>query len=160
MSGALFQFLHCLEDRMNDDKTVTVPVWFWIVGILALLWNLIGLMAFVAQMMMTEQALAALPEAQQEIYRNIPVWVKIAFGLAVIGGTVGCILLLMRNKLAVPVLALSLLGVLLQYGYMFLMTNTAAVMGADAMVLPAIVVLIAIALIPYSTFCKGKGFLT
>jgi len=49
--------------------------------------------------------------------------------------------------------------VLLQYGHMFFLTNTVSVMGAAAMVLPAMVVLVAIGLIPYSTFCKGKGFL-
>jgi hypothetical protein len=144
---------------MNNDNTRAVPVWFWIVGIIVLLWNLMGLMAFVIQMMMTDEAMAALPDAQQEIYRNIPMWVNIAFGLAVICGTIGSVLLLMRSKFAVPVLALSLLGVFLQYGYMFFLSNTASVMGAGAMVLPALVVLISIGLIPYSTFCKGKGFL-
>ena len=142
-----------------SDSGTAIPMWFWILGILAVLWNLMGLMAFVVQMMMTEEAMATLPEAQQEIYRNIPAWVNIAFAIAVICGTLGSILLVMRKKLAIPVLALSLLGVLLQYGYMFFLSNTPAVMGAGAMVLPALVVLISIGLIPYSTFCKGRGFL-
>lgn len=143
----------------NSETGSSIPKWFWILAILALLWNLMGLLAFVAQMMMTEEAMATLPEAQQEIYRNIPAWVKIAFAVAVIGGTIGTILLLMRTKLAIPVLVISLIGVLLQYGYMFFMSNTPSVMGAGAMVLPALVVLISIGLIPYSIFCKSKGFL-
>ena len=147
-----------MNENMETQKATT-PIWFWIVGVIALLWNLMGLMAFAAQMSMTEKAMAELPLDQQELFRNIPVFVYIFFALAVIAGVLGCVLLLMRNKLAIPILALSLLGVLVQYGHMLFMTNTMEVMGPGAMVLPALVVLIAIALIPYATVCKQKGFL-
>ena len=145
------------EHKVEANRAV--PIWFWILGVLAVLWNLIGLLAFVAQMLMTEETMAQLPEAQQDLYRNMPTWVNFAFAVAVVCGTLGTILLLVRTKFATPVLALSLLGVLLQYGHMFLMTNTPSVMGAGAMVLPALVVLISIGLIPYSTYCKGRGLL-
>ena len=147
---------------MTDEthtQAVFAPIWFWIVGGIVLLWNLLGFMAFVAQMMMTEEALSTLPEAQQEIYRNIPLWVTFCFAIAVICGVLGSILLLLRVRLAVPVLILSLIGVLGQYGHMFFMTDTPSVMGAGAMVLPAVVVLIAIGLVPYSLVCKNRGYL-
>lgn len=124
-----------------------------------LLWNLMGLLAFVAQMMMTEEAMSAFPAEQQELFKNIPSFVYIFFALAVIAGVLGCILLLMRNKLAVPVLALSLLGVLVQYGHMFFMTKTMEIMGAGAMVMPIVVVLISIALVPYAIMCQKKHIL-
>ena len=147
------------QQKSSGTTSSRVPVWFWIVGVISLLWNLMGLMAFAAQMTMTEESMAAFPPEQQELFKNIPTFVYLFFGLAVIGGVLGCILLLMRNKFAVPVLALSLLGVLVQYGHMFFMTRTMEVMGAGAMVLPALVVVISIALIPYATTCKQKGFL-
>ena len=118
-----------------------------------------GLLAFVAQMSITEEMMAALPEAQQELYKNIPSWVIACFAAAVFGGVIGCILLLIRTKLAIPVLVISMIGVLGQYGHMFFMTNTMEVMGAGAMILPAIVVLISIALVPYALSCKQKGLL-
>ena len=143
----------------TETQKARTPIWFWIVGGIALLWNLTGLMAFAVQMMMTEKGMAELPMDQQELLRNMPVFVYVFFALAVIAGVLGCVLLLMRNKLAIPVLALSLLGVLVQYGHMFFMTNTMEVMGAGAMVLPVMVVVISIALIPYATICKQKGFI-
>ena len=40
----------------SPQPSKSIPIWFWIVGVVVLLWNLMGLMAFVAQMMMTESA--------------------------------------------------------------------------------------------------------
>ncbi|MEZ6135084.1 MAG: hypothetical protein R3C53_09265 [Pirellulaceae bacterium] len=145
----------------TTNERSPVPKWFWILGIIAVLWNLMGLLAYVAQMMMvnSDEMLAALPVEQQGIYKSMPTWVTICFTIAVVFGVVGSVLLLMRNKLAVPVLIFSLISVLGQYGYMFFMSNTPAVMGAGAMVLPGIVVFISIALVPYAFFCKQRGLL-
>lgn len=146
---------------MNEEsiRQSVVPRWFWVLGALAVVWNLLGLTAFIGEMLMTDEALASFPEAQQELYRNKPLWVNVCFAIAVIGGVLGSVLLLMRSRLAIPVLALSLLGVLGQYGYMFFMTNTPAVMGAAMMVLPALVVLISVALVPYAMSCRSRGLL-
>ena len=86
---------------MNNEQSQksNTPNWFWILGGIAVVWNLMGLMAFAAQMMMTEESLAALPEEQQEIYKNLPAWINIFFAFAVIGGTAGSLLLLMKNRL-------------------------------------------------------------
>ena len=48
---------------------------------------------------MTAEDLAALPLEQQPLYENIPAWVTGAFAIAVFGGSLACILLLIRKKL-------------------------------------------------------------
>ena len=131
----------------STDPIVSVPLWFWIVAGIALLWNLMGTAAFAAQMMMTEEALAPLPEDQQELYRNIPGWVNIAFGFAVFGGVLGSIGLLMRKRWATFVFVLSLLGVIGQQSYMYLFSDTMAIMGAGAAIFPTIVLLASVGLI-------------
>ena len=60
-----------MNENMDTQKANT-PIWFWVAGVIALLWNLIGLMAFVVQMTMTEETMAALSVAEQEIYKNMP----------------------------------------------------------------------------------------
>lgn len=74
-------------------KKKSIPIWFWIVTIIALIWNLTGVMQFILQVSMTSQDLAILPEDQQALYAVMPSWVNIAFALAVFGGTLGCIAL-------------------------------------------------------------------
>ena len=48
---------------VSTSSVSIVPTWFWVVSIIALLWNLMGLLAFVAQMVMlnSEAMMAALP---------------------------------------------------------------------------------------------------
>ena len=143
----------------SEKPTTSLPKWFWSVGGVILLWNLLGLMAYIMQMTMSEAAMAELPADQQELYKNIPMWVTICFTLAVAGGVIGSIGLLMRKKWAMPAFVASLIGILGQNGYMFFLSDTASVMGPGAMVLPVMVVVIAIALVPYSMTCIKKGWL-
>ena len=50
------------------------PVWFWIVGVLMLLWNGVGVMAYIGEAMMPADALQALPEAQRTLILGRPAW--------------------------------------------------------------------------------------
>ena len=96
------------------------PVWFWIVSVVALLWNMLGVMAFVGQMMMTPDMLAQLPEAQRVQIEARPMWATIAFGIAVFGGAIGSALLLIRSRMAKGLLLASLLAVITQMSQAFI----------------------------------------
>ena len=150
------------DDPAIDEDTATAqkaPTWFWVVAIIALIWNLMGLAAFFGQVMMTPEAIAELPAEQQPLYENIPVWVNIAFACAVIGGTLGCVGLLIRKRWALPVLVLSLLGVLVQMSHSFFMTNAVAVLGPTALVMSLLVIVIGVLLIGFARFSISKGWL-
>lgn len=142
------------------EDSVGPPRSFWIISVVFLIWNLLGLMAFVMQVTMSEAALAALPEAQQELYRNTPSWVNIAFAVAVIGGTLGCVLLLMRKSLAGPVFLASLLGVLAQLFHIFILSPALEVMGAGSAVMPSLVIAGALFLVLYSRKSVSAGWLS
>lgn len=108
---------------------------------------------------MTEEMLATLPPEQQTLFNDTPVWVNVCFAIGVIAGVLGCLLLLIRSNWAIACLVLSLVGVVGQFSYMFFMTDTPAIMGATAMVLPAMIVVISILLVPYSNLCRRNGLL-
>ena len=143
------------EETVDTGNGVQPTGSFWIISVLALLWNLLGLMAFFGQVavMNSEEALNQLPEAERELYKNLPNWVMVCFGIAVVCGVLGCVLLLMRNKLALPVFGLSLLGVIGQQIHNYFLSNTVDVMGTGAIAFPMIVLVIAIALM---FFAKSK----
>ena len=87
---------------MNAPVGAKPPGWFWAVAVLALLWNLFGLAMFYMQVNMTPEQLAQLPEAQRELTQAFPGWVWAVDGVAVVAGTLGSLLLLMRRRLALP----------------------------------------------------------
>ena len=138
---------------MSEIKT---PMMFWVLIGLALVWNLLGVFAFAGQMMMTPEQLAQLSQAEQDMYNSMPGWVTVAFGLAVIGGALGCLLLLLKKSLAFPVLCLSLVGVLAQMSYVFFVSKSWEVYGPGQMIMPVMVIIIAVALVWYSKKVTDK----
>ncbi len=133
---------------MTDQTSTKPPVWFWIVSVVALLWNGIGVKNYLDQAYNTEahQAAYNTPELQ-EFINNTPSWVTAAFAIAVFGGFLGCIALLLRKTWARPVLLLSLIGIVVQMIYNLFISNAMEIMGTTAIVLPILVLLVGVFLV-------------
>ena len=133
---------------------------FWVISILALLWNLSGIMFFTMDVMMTPEALEALPEAQRELYESTPAWLKFFYGVAVFGGTLGCIFLLMKKAAAYRVFLISLIAVLIQMLYSIFFTKSMEVFGPTALIMPVLVIGIGIFLVWYSKHVTKKSWIS
>ena len=132
---------------------------FWIIGGIALVWNLMGVAAYLMDVTMSPEALEALPEAERALRDEFPSWITSAYAIAVFGGLLGCVLLLMRKALAVPVFIVSLIAILIQMGYSLFMSSVLEVRGATAAIFPLIVVAVGIYLVWYASSAKKKGLL-
>jgi hypothetical protein len=97
---------------LSLPQTPTRPFWLILPASAALAWNLFGLWQFAASLTHTPESLMAegLTEAQAVAYAGLPGWMTLVFAVGVIGGALGCALLLARRNRAVPVLAASLAG--------------------------------------------------
>jgi hypothetical protein len=133
---------------------------FWIIGIVALIWNLMGVFAYLQQAYMTEEDLMAMPVAEQALYENIPAWVTGAYAIAVFGGALGCILLLLRRKLASSLFLISLVGIVVQMSYNIFMSKATDVYGPGGITMPAMIILIGIFLLWYAKKKTAAGILT
>ena len=140
---------------MSEDR-IKAPTWFMVVSGVLLVWNLLGVMAYIAQVTMTPEALAALPDVQRQLYETTPEWATAAFAVAVNGGALGCLLLLLKRNLAAIFLQLSLVGVIVQMYHSFFMTNSYEVFGPGEMVMPVMVLLIAIYLVTLAAKAKAR----
>ncbi len=133
---------------------------FWIIGIIALIWNILGVVAYLMQAYMTQEDLLALPLEEQALYLDIPAWVTAAFALAVFGGLLGCLLLLLRKKLATFVFIISLIGIIVQMIYNVFMSKATEVYGPGNMMMPLMVIIIGTFLIWYSKRMQDQGVLS
>lgn len=113
-------------DLMNKN-TALIPTWFWVVSVAGLLWNLIGVAAFVAQISTEPGSLSG---AERTFHETTPMWATIAFTIAVFGGSLGCVALLLRKTWAYPILILSLLGIVIQILHSLVISNGFEVFGA------------------------------
>jgi hypothetical protein len=140
--------------------TTTKPAtWFWVVSGIALVWNLIGVMAYIMQVTMSPEALQALPENERTLMESVPTWATSAFAIAVWGSTLGSILLLMRKKLATSVLILAFAGILVQMYYNLFMSKSMEVYGAGGLAMPIMVLVFGAFLIWFSRKSTANGWI-
>lgn len=139
---------------MSEVSKNNAPKWFMIVSGVLLVWNLLGVMAYVMQVMMSPETIAALPDDQRQLYETTPAWATAAFAVAVNFGALGCVLLLLRRSLAGLFLQLSLAGVLVQMFHAFFMSNSFEVFGPGGMVMPLLVIIISIYLVMLAAKAK------
>jgi len=142
---------------MPEESSGSLPKSFYWIAAVALIWNLLGVGAYLSQVTMSPEALNALPEAERALYENVPAWATAAFAIAVFGGAVGCLLLLLKKALATPVLIASLLGVVVQMYHAFFVANSIEVYGPGGMIMPTMVIVIAVFLVWYSMSAKKRG---
>ncbi|GGF51830.1 hypothetical protein [Echinicola rosea] len=140
-------------------EKVSIPIWFWVVAGVMLVWNLLGVGSFFMHVGMTEESLAALPEAERELYAVYPTWALLAFAVAVFGGVFGCIGLLMRKKWAKFILVISLIGIIIQMFHSLIIARATDVYGPGAIVMPVLVIVIAVFLVWMANYSIKRHWL-
>lgn len=123
----------------------TAPKWFVPVAVLALLWNLLGCVAYLHDVMLTPEDVAKMGAAQQAMYAARPEWAVGATAFAVWFGLAGCLGLILRRRWSLPLLAISLLGVIVQDVALFGLMRGVAIPGA-AYGLQGLVLLVSVGL--------------
>ena len=98
------------RDVMQDETDRRVHWSFWVIGVVALVWNVGGVINYFVQM--NPDMLDAYRESERAIIEGRPAWATGAFAIAVFGGALGCLLLLFRKSVATYVFIASLLGVI------------------------------------------------
>ena len=135
------------------DSSIKPPVLFWIVGVLGLIWNGMGVNQYLGQAYQTDSWKSLMTPEQIELAQNLPVWYTACFALAVFGGVLGCIALLFRKKWAYLLFLLSLISVIIQMSYV-----TFSLKMSDLMT--PIIIIVALFLLWYSKKSIGKGWIS
>ena len=126
---------------MTNSTTKPTTV-FWVISIIALFWNIMGVVAYLGQAYMTDEALALMPEAEQAYYANLPAWVTAAFAIAVFSGFLGCVALVLKKKWAKPMFVVSFITVVAQIAYNLFIQEYVALSGSRV-ILPLVTLLVA-----------------
>lgn len=96
------------------------PWYFWVVSGLGFVWNIGGPLDWVMTKTHNATYMALTTPEQRAWFASYPWWMEAAWALGVWGAIIGSLLLLLRSRFAVPVLAVSLggliVGTVYQYG--------------------------------------------
>lgn len=135
------------------------PRWLTWIGVLFLLWNLMGVGAFASQWTMSTADIAALPQIQRDLWVSMPGWAWSAYAVGVAVGTLGAIGLILRKWWAPLAFALSLIAILVQFSYPFLVAQGAQT-DVAMLAFPMFIVVMAVVQWQLSRHWQRKGWLS
>ena len=137
-----------------NDKTVGGIHWsFWIIIVVTLIFNIMGVINYFVQM--NAASLASFPEKYRPIIEGRPAWATAAFAIAVFGGSLGSLLLLLRKSAAIYVLIASLLGVIVTMMHIF---GVAGFSSFEIWIGVLMQLVVTAFLIWYSKLAESKGW--
>jgi hypothetical protein len=135
------------------------PSWFYVAAVILILWECIGCYAYLSQVSMSVADMARLPVAEQEVWKNMPSWVTSAYALAVWIGLAGGIALLLRFKMARPLYMVSLIAVVVQFGWTFAATPILTTVGPTAAIFPLFIIAIGVFAVWFAGKAAANGWL-
>lgn len=133
------------------------PGWLLTLSIVLLLWGLIGGLACFMQV-----AMGSVPGAAPEdlsLIRAMPLWFNLVYCVATLAAILGAVALLLRSRQALPWFVVSAVAVVVQFGYVFLATDTLARKGAGAAGFPLFILIIALVEIWLAIHGARRGWL-
>jgi len=132
---------------------------FWIVSIIALLWNLIGVAMYIMMTQITPETVAeSYGQDFADIFATKPAWATGAYAVAVFAGLLGCVGLFVRKKWARLLFIISFLGIII-HNIWGVMAGTLSVIGMFDKVMTIVVMAIAIFLIWFARQKITQGVL-
>jgi len=135
------------------------PWHLWLVGILGVLWNSVGAFDYIATETRNESYMSQFTPEQLEYFYGFPSWVVAFWALAVWGGVLGALLLLLRKRLAAPVLLVSFVAMIITSIHNFFLTNGLEVMGGAGVVFSVLIFVFALFLWLYARAMAQRGVL-
>ncbi|QMU61281.1 MAG: hypothetical protein GKR92_06060 [Gammaproteobacteria bacterium] len=145
---------------MPESIQTPAPWHLWVIGVIALLWNAMGAFDYVMSQSKNEAYMKMFTPEQLEYFYSFPSWSVALWAIAVWGGMLGCILLLLRNKLAVCTFLISLICMTLNTIYIYAFTNGIEIMGDPfSLVFSAAIFLVAVFLYVYSKKIQANNII-
>ena len=144
------------EVVLSERETGSVHWSFWVVGAVALVWNAMGVLNLIMQM--NPDVLATYPESHQTIVANQTGWIAASVTVAIVGGAIGCVLLLLRKAGAVYLFYASLIGTIIVVAHT--LSLSIELSASDIVMIIVMPVVVAALLAWYSRWTAMRGWIT
>lgn len=145
----------------KGKKTPGRPWHLWLIGIIGTLWSAIGVVSFMLTQLKVEAVMSQYPPQQRAYFETFPFWAVAFWAIGVFGGVIGCVLMLLKSRLAFPVLIASVLGAIVSnLGGLFLLGGMAVMGGANALGFAVLIIIVAVLLAYYAHAIRKKGVLS
>lgn len=144
---------------MTEYSNKKPPIWFWIITVVALIWNAMGVMQYLGQAYSTESFRSQYTPEQLEIISNTASWAVAAFAVAVFAGLLGSVFLLLRRRLAYVLFLISLIGIIVQLYHNLFVVDSVDIYGPAAAIMAGMILVLGLFLLWFSKFSTKKGWI-
>jgi hypothetical protein len=146
--------------RVAGQGGTVKPRWpYWVIAVLALVWNAIACLDFAMTVTRNAAWLAPLPPEVVDWLDAAPVWSMFTSALGVWGGLLGALFLLGRSRLAVIAFAASLLGLAINQIWQLTSQMPVAMASPGSHALTMVIWAVALALLWYAARKRSEGVL-
>jgi hypothetical protein len=136
------------------------PWHLWLIGIVGGLWSSMGVLSFLLTQVNVEAVMSQFPPQQRAYFQSFPWWAVAFWALGVFGGVIGCLLLLLKNRVAFPVLIASVIGTTVSsLGGLFLLGGMEVMGETSDLALTVLPLIVAALLAAYARAMRKKGVL-
>lgn len=141
---------------MTEPQSSGLPGWFTPAAIAAVAWEVLGCVMYLMQVRVDP---AALPADQRAVWDATPAWMTGAYALAVWVGLAGAVALLMRRRVADPLLLVSLVAVTAQFSGLLWVPSLRDLVSSDMLLLPFVIVAVCAVIWSFARKARLRGWL-
>ena len=132
------------------------PAWFRPAAIAVIAWEILGCAMYLMQVRVDP---AALPADQRAVWDATPPWMIGAYALAVWVGLAGAVALLLRRRVADPLLLVSLIAVTAQFSGLLWVPELRGLMTSDMLLLPFVIVFVCFVIWSFARRARRRHWL-
>lgn len=134
------------------------PWHLWVVGVIAVLFNSIGVFDFVMSRIQGPAYMASAGMTPDQIahYQQLPAWMMFVWALGVFTAFGASLLLLLKRKSAAPMFVLSLAAFLVSLLHTYVLTNAGDIMGQQMAITSAVIAILLLLFALYAYWAKKR----
>lgn len=137
------------------------PSWFVPIAVLLVVWGVAGCTSLYLHVAFGPALDPNATDWDRAFYNALPLWLTLDFGVAVGAGLLGSLALLTRSKMAVPLYIVSLVAVVVQFGYVFAATGLLAHKGVvETVPFPLFIAAVGIFQIWFAKRAERRGWIS
>lgn len=146
----------CVKDKKMKTKA---PFWFWIIAVLAVLWNFGGVFDFVMTHSQNADYFAEFTVEQRDYFYAYPIWASAIWAIAVFGALLASVLLLFKSRYAVQLFAVSIFAMFASFAYQLISNPPDEFYTAPNLFFTAIIWVLSFLLLFFAARMRSKGIL-
>lgn len=136
------------------------PRWFWLTGFAATLWGLFGATVFALYIMFGPALTAEPSRSDLLLSASLPGWFDVVQAAATLSALLGGFALMTRSAMARALFLLSLIFLVVQFGYMMFFTPIVPLMGWTTLLLPLLLIGVSAVEIWFADYARRHGWIS